>query len=45
VRITATEFAIDTILIPKLGSVMRAHPDLKEEFVVDYGLSNIVANR
>jgi DNA-binding transcriptional LysR family regulator len=45
VRITATEFAIDTILLPKLASVMRANPDVKVEFVVDYGLSNIVADR
>jgi len=45
VRITATEFAIDTILLPKLASVMRANPDVNVEFVIDYGLSNIVADR
>ena len=45
VRITATEFAIDSILLPKVTSVMRENPDLKVEFVVDYGLSNIVADR
>jgi DNA-binding transcriptional LysR family regulator len=45
VRITATEFAIDTILLPKLAPVMRANPDIKLEFAVDYGLSNIVAER
>jgi DNA-binding transcriptional LysR family regulator len=45
VRITATEFAIDTILLPKLAPVMRANPDIKVEFIVDYGLSNIVADR
>jgi DNA-binding transcriptional LysR family regulator len=45
VRITATEFAIDTILLPKLTSVMRQNPDLKIEFIVDYGLSNIVNDR
>src|SRR5947209_9481310 len=45
VRITATEFAIDTTLLPKLGPVMRQNPDLKLEFIVDYGLSNIVAER
>jgi DNA-binding transcriptional LysR family regulator len=39
------EFAIDTLLLPKLASVMRANPDLHVEFVVDYGLSNIVAER
>jgi len=45
VRITATEFAIDTLLLPKLTPVMRQNPDLKVEFIVDYGLSNIVSER
>jgi DNA-binding transcriptional LysR family regulator len=45
VRITATEFAIDTILLPKLTPVMRENPDLKVELIVDYGLSNIVSER
>src|SRR2546423_4431066 len=45
VRITATEFAIDTLLLPKLAPVMRANPDLHVEFIVDYGLSNIVSDR
>jgi DNA-binding transcriptional LysR family regulator len=45
VRITATEFAIDTILMLKLAPVMRKNPEVKIEFIVDYGLSNIVADR
>jgi len=45
VRITATEFAIDTLLIPKLAKMLRQHPDIKMEFIVDYGLTNIVAER
>src|SRR5215467_3327042 len=45
VRITATEFAIDTILLPKLTPVMRQNPDVRVELIVDYGLSNIVADR
>jgi DNA-binding transcriptional LysR family regulator len=45
VRITATEFAIDSILLPKLTPLMRDNPDLKVEFIVDYGLSNIVVDR
>jgi DNA-binding transcriptional LysR family regulator len=45
VRITATEFAIDTLLIPKLTKVLRQNPDVKVEFIVDYGLTNIVAER
>src|SRR3954467_9032743 len=35
VRITATEFAIDTILLPKLAPVLRRNPDVKVEFIVD----------
>src|SRR3954466_808881 len=45
VRITATEFAIDSILLPKLARVMERNPDIHVEFIVDYGLSNIVADR
>jgi DNA-binding transcriptional LysR family regulator len=45
VRITATEFAIDTILLPRLAGVMQQNPDLHIEFIVDYGLTNIVAER
>src|SRR5262249_23496490 len=45
VRITATEFAIDTILLPKLVQVMRHNPEVKIEFTVDYGLSDIVTDR
>jgi DNA-binding transcriptional LysR family regulator len=45
VRITATEFAIDSILLPKLAPVLRRNPDVKVEFIVDYGLTNIVAQR
>jgi DNA-binding transcriptional LysR family regulator len=45
VRMTATEFAIDTILMPKLAPVLRDNPDLHVEFIVDYGLTNIVEER
>lgn len=45
IRITAIEFAIDTILLPKLAPVMKDNPDIRIEFIVDYGLSNIVADR
>jgi DNA-binding transcriptional LysR family regulator len=45
VRITATEFAIDTLLLPKLAPLLRQYPDLKVEMVVDYGLTDIVAQQ
>jgi DNA-binding transcriptional LysR family regulator len=45
IRITATEYAIDSLLMPKLAKVMRSYPDIKVEMIVDYGLTNIVAER
>jgi DNA-binding transcriptional LysR family regulator len=45
IRITATEFAIDSILLPRLAKVMQQNPDLNIEFIVDYGLTNIVSER
>src|SRR6266702_541585 len=45
VRITATEFAIDTVLLPKLTKLLRDYPDIKFEMIVDYGLTDIVAQQ
>jgi DNA-binding transcriptional LysR family regulator len=45
VRITATEYAADAILLPKLTKLLHAHPDIKVEIIVDYGLTDIVAQR
>src|SRR5215813_13562637 len=45
IRITATEFAIDTILLPKLAPLLRQYPDVKVEMIVDYGLTDIVAQQ
>jgi DNA-binding transcriptional LysR family regulator len=45
IRITATEYAIDAVLMPKLAKVLRNYPDIKVEMIVDYGLTNIVAER
>ena len=45
IRITATDNAAETILLPKLALVLPHYPDIKVEIVVDYGLSDIVAQR
>jgi DNA-binding transcriptional LysR family regulator len=45
IRITATEFAIDTILLPKLALLLRDYPDIKVEMIVDYGLTDIVTQQ
>ena len=43
IRITATEYASDAILVPKLAKLLREYPDVQVEIIVDYGLTNIVA--
>ena len=45
VRITATEYAVDTLLWPKLAKALRHYPDIKVEFFIDNGLTDIVAQR
>lgn len=45
IRITAEDYAIDTVLWPKLEKVLHQYPDIKVEFIVDYGLTDIVAER
>ncbi len=45
VRITATEYAADAILLPRLAKLLRDYPDIKVEIAVDYGLTDIVSQR
>jgi DNA-binding transcriptional LysR family regulator len=45
IRVTATEFAIDSLLIPKLAPMLRMYPDIKVEMITDYGLTDIVAQQ
>lgn len=45
VRITATENAANTILLPKLAKLLPQYPDINVEIVIDYGLTDIVAQR
>ena len=45
IRITATEYAADEILLPKLAQLLPAYPDIKVEIVIDYGLTDLVAGR
>ena len=45
IRITAGEHAADTILWPKLAKFLPQYPDIKVEIIVDYGLTDIVAQR
>ncbi len=45
VRITAGLHVTETILWPKLQPMLRKNPEVRLEITVDYGLSNIVADR
>lgn len=45
VRISATDYAANQYVWPKLQDLLRAHPELHVELINDYSLSNIVAER
>ena len=45
VRITATDYAANQYVWPKLHALLREHPELRVELINDYGLSDIVAER
>src|ERR1700722_11133066 len=45
IRITATDYAADTVLWPKLAKFLPLYPDIKIEMIIDHGLTDIVAQR
>jgi len=45
VRLTATDYAVETVLWPKLTRLLRRYPDIKVEIIIDYGLTDIVTGR
>ena len=45
IRITATEYAADAILLPKLAKLLREYPDIQIEIIIDYGLTDIVTQQ
>jgi len=45
IRITATDFAADTILWPRLKGLLANYPDIKVEIFIDFGLTDIVRQR
>lgn len=45
IRITTTEHAATTLLWPALARLLPDYPDVKVELTVDYGLTDIVAER
>ena len=45
IRLTSTENAANTIFRPVLRRLLPNYPDIKVEIVVDYGLTDIAAER
>ena len=45
IRITATENAASAVLLPALARLLPDYPDIRVEIAVDYGLTDIVAER
>jgi DNA-binding transcriptional LysR family regulator len=45
IRITSIDYAADTILLPKIAKLLSEYPDINVEITVDYGLTDIVAER
>src|SRR2546422_4714333 len=45
IRITATENSLNTVLLPALSKFLPQYPDINVEVSIDYGLTDIVAQR
>ncbi|QKD02605.1 LysR family transcriptional regulator [Mesorhizobium loti] len=45
IRITAGEHAADAVLWPAISRLLPDYPDIRVEIIVDYGLTDIVAER
>ena len=45
IRITAAQHSIDTLLWPKLQPFLQAYPDVRVEIAVQYGMTDIAAER
>jgi DNA-binding transcriptional LysR family regulator len=45
IRITTSEHAAEAILWPAVSELLRVYPDIEFEIVIDYGLTDIVADR
>jgi len=45
IRLTATEYAAESVLWPAVTRLVRDYPDIKVEILTDYGLTDIVRDR
>lgn len=45
IRISASDHAINELLLPKLAAFMKDFPDVRVEMITDYGLIDIISER
>lgn len=45
IRLTASEYAADSVLWPRLADFMQKYTDVKVELTIDYGLTDIAAEQ
>jgi len=45
IRLTASEHAAESLLLPALAKLLPSYPDIHVETVIDFGLTDIVAER
>lgn len=45
IRLTATEYAVESVLWPAVSRLVEEYPDIKVEIMTDYGLTDIVKDR
>lgn len=45
IRITTVEHAAKTVILPGIRDLLRENPDIEVEMIIDYGLTDIVAER
>ncbi|PPC76415.1 LysR family transcriptional regulator [Pokkaliibacter plantistimulans] len=43
IRISATDYACQTLLLPKLQPLLQQYPEINVEIIIDYGLTDIVS--
>ncbi|MEN0615967.1 LysR family transcriptional regulator [Klebsiella indica] len=45
IRITTVEHAAKTILLPAMRTLLKSHPDINVQLLIDYGLTDVVSER
>lgn len=45
IRITTVEHAAKTILLPAMRNLLKSHPEINVQLIIDYGLTDVVSER